>query len=233
MELVLVVVLVVFFVLLVVDEEEFPLAWRAVEFSFADAPAPLCVDVAVAFWVLVVPVFSLLFVGFASAWPPMPKASAIADASNVLFIRCSQENFTLRLSLRPPLIQPERRLEVQVPHGCWTSLPLRIFSASTHGARRIPLKYKGWRGIPWELFPFVVRRTFTRNLCMGVDMSQRCDTDFGRQANRPGTSEKNARNSMCYDRTSDTLKTATRVTAVKQRCHRPPTIPPQGAGKPD
>ncbi|MGX0137009.1 hypothetical protein ACUXG4_005266 [Cupriavidus metallidurans] len=64
-------------------------------------------------------------------------------------------------------------------------------------------------------------------------MSQRCDTDFGRQANRPGTSEKNARNSMCYDRTSDTLKTATRVTAVKQRCHRPPTIPPKGAGKPD
>ncbi|MGX0936948.1 hypothetical protein ACUXQ2_003021 [Cupriavidus metallidurans] len=139
----------------------------------------------------------------------------------------------MRLSLRPTLIQAERRLEVQVPHGCRTSLPLRIFSASTHGARRIPLKYKGWRGFLRELFSLVVRRTFARNLCMGVDMSQRCDTDFGRQANRPVAPEKNARNSTCYEGTSDTLKTATRVTTVKQRCHRPPTTTPQGTGKPD
>src|SRR5262249_4358376 len=43
---------------------ELPFAWTAVEFSFAAAPLPLCVEVAVAVCEFLLP-SSLLFVGFA------------------------------------------------------------------------------------------------------------------------------------------------------------------------
>src|SRR5689334_19972483 len=65
----------------------------AVEFSLAFGPAPVCVEVAVAVWVLFPMVARLpdvsgvlLFVGLAHAVPATPKATAIEDAISVFFM---------------------------------------------------------------------------------------------------------------------------------------------------
>ncbi|AZG16099.1 hypothetical protein EHF44_22030 [Cupriavidus pauculus] len=122
------------------------LSWYVFEYSLADAPAPLCVEVAVAVLVLS-PSPWLLLVGFAQA--VLAKASAIADASKVFFIRSSQE--VCCSGSASGRRSREQRLEVQVRHGCQTSRPLRIFGASVPPFGEKLWKYKGPRRFGGEL----------------------------------------------------------------------------------